>query len=94
MVVLNLLHSIIRELSSLTRRVSETKDSLIKLDNLFGLIYYKCVSAKYDGLHGCLTNEEKAYVEFTQQQYNKMLFQYLDDLNKSGNLTPEMKSIY
>lgn len=88
------LNSIIRELSSLTRRVSETKDSLIKLDNLFGLIYYECASAKYDDLHGCLTNEEKAYVEFAQQQYNKMLFQYLDDLNKSGNLTPEMKSIY
>lgn len=88
------LNSIISELSSLTRKVSETKDSLIKLDNLFGLIYYECASAKYDDLHGRLTNEEKAYVEFAQQQYNKMLFQYLDDLNKSGNLTSEMESVY
>lgn len=88
------LKSIITELSSLTRRVSDTKDSLIKLDNLFGLIYYECASSKYDNLHGRLTSEEKAYVEFAQSQYNKMLFQYLDDLNRSANLTPEMESVY
>lgn len=88
------LNSVITKLSGLERKVSDTKDKLINLDNMFGIIYYECASKKYDNLHGRLTSNESNYVEYAQVQYNAQLFKYLDDLNKSGELTPEMQIVY
>lgn len=78
--------------SSLTRTVSELKEKLMNLDNVFALNYYNDASQKYQDLVGPLTEEHQIYKEYTQKQFNEQLYKYLDDIK--DNLTPEQKEIY
>lgn len=78
--------------SSLTRTVSELKEKLMNLDNVFALNYYNDASQKYQDLVGPLTDEQQLYKEYTQKQFNEQLYKYLDDIK--DNLTPEQKEIY
>lgn len=78
--------------SSLTRTVSELKEKLMNLDNVFALNYYNDASQKYQDLVGPLTDEQQLYKEYNQKQFNEQLYKYLDDIK--DNLTPEQKEIY
>lgn len=78
--------------SGLTRTVSDLKEKLMNLDNVFALNYYNDVSQKYQDLVGPLTEEQQIYKEYTQKQFNEQLYKYLDDIK--DNLTPEQKEIY
>lgn len=78
--------------SGLTRTVSDLKEKLMNLDNVFALNYYNDASQKYQDLVGPLTEEQQIYKEYTQKQFNEQLYKYLDDIK--DNLTPEQKEIY
>lgn len=78
--------------SGLTRTVSDLKEKLMSLDNVFALNYYNDASQKYQDLVGPLTEEQQIYKEYTQKQFNEQLYKYLDDIK--DNLTPEQKEIY
>ena len=78
--------------SGLTRTISDLKEKLMNLDNVFALNYYNYASQKYQDLVGPLTEEQQTYKEYTQKQFNEQLYKYLDDIK--DNLTPEQKEIY
>ena len=78
--------------SGLTRTISDLKEKLMNLDNVFALNYYNDASQKYQDLVGPLTEEQQIYKEYTQKQFNEQLYKYLDDIK--DNLTPEQKEIY
>lgn len=78
--------------SGLTRTVSDLKEKLMNLDNVFALNYYNDASQKYQDLVGPLTEEQQIYKEYNQKQFNEQLYKYLDDIK--DNLTPEQKEIY
>ena len=78
--------------SGLTRTISDLKEKLMNLDNVFALNYYNYASQTYQDLVGPLTEEHQTYKEYTQKQFNEQLYKYLDDIK--DNLTPEQKEIY
>lgn len=82
------------DVSSLSRKISETRDRLCKLDNNFALAYYQCAVNSLNDFVGSLTVEQQMMKEMNQLKYETYLFNYLDDLNSKGLLPDDMVATY
>lgn len=82
------------DVSSLSIKISETRDRLCKLDNNFALAYYQCAANSLNDFVGSLTVEQQMMKEMNQSKYETYLFNYLDDLNSKGLLPDDMVTIY
>lgn len=92
--ICNNLLFLISDVSTLSRNVSEAKERLISLDSVFAMQYYESASKKFDDLNGRLTQEEKNIIQYNQEQYQKNLCKYLEDLEAQGLLNEEQKKVY
>lgn len=82
------------DVSTLSRKISETKDRLCKLDNNFALAYYQSSVSSLNDFVGPLTDKQQMMKEMNQSKYESYLFNYLDDLNSKGLLTADMVDTY
>ena len=92
--VCNNLLFLINDVSLLNRNISDAKERLISLNPGFAAEYYDAASKKYDNLHGRLTQEEKNITQYNQEQYQRNLCKYLENLEAQGLMTDELRKVY